>query len=144
MKRIPKDKRLVAEVLWRLRDMGRLEASVVTDFHAKHAWGAVQGWAEGMALHLGFDLNDFDLPGVTGPETAKRRSDAAGSIRKDDRTGTGAPGATAGRLAELDAKITSGIGLTMAERGERQGLIFNHTGKTSRPTNLERRKTGNH
>lgn len=88
MKRIPKDKRLVAEVLWRLRDMGRLEGSLVTEYQARHAWGAVQGWAEGMALHLG-----FDLPGVTGPETAKRRREAAGSIRKDDRRGTGAPGA---------------------------------------------------
>ena len=102
MKRIPKDKRLVAEVLWRLRDMGRLEGSLVTEHQARHAWSEVQGWAEGMALHLGFDLDDFDLPGVTGPETAKRRREAAGSIRKDDRRGTGAPGATCRNTGETN------------------------------------------
>lgn len=32
------------------------------------------------------------------------------------------------RLAELNAKVRRGKGLAMAERLERQGIIFNHSG----------------
>jgi hypothetical protein len=36
------------------------------------------------------------------------------------------------RLEELTAKIQRGEGLTMAERIERQGIIFNHHGNISK------------
>ncbi len=36
------------------------------------------------------------------------------------------------RLSELSAKVESGRGLTMAERMERQGIIFNHHGDLER------------
>lgn len=36
------------------------------------------------------------------------------------------------RLAELTSKVWCGEGLTMAERIERQGIIFNHHGNISK------------
>ncbi len=33
------------------------------------------------------------------------------------------------RLEELEAKIDAGLGLNAAERMERQGILFNHSGK---------------
>ena len=44
---------------------------------------------------------------------------------------TGSPPFFSARLDELKAKVARGERLSNAERAERQGIIFNHSGKPS-------------
>lgn len=90
------------------------------------AWGdagrkdRAERGAKAMGQQTGKAMNNFPPPEPRGTPSAK----GDGRVSSE-----GATARAAGRLSKLDAKIDRGERLNSQERLERQGLIFNHSGK---------------